>query len=131
MDNGQIINYLEENQFNDIDEILQEDYSLITFYYDFDKCEIEAAKSYANEESDYEAESEQWYSEFYVPYLKDIAVDNVESIVEEIIDEFEVECKYKEIGSEDGDYSSLKFVIGVSDEIADTELEEIVNEYCD
>ena len=84
MDISEIKSFLEDNDLSDVEEIKQEDdYILLKFYYDFDNDELMAAKSYSNEESDFEAESDEWYNDYYIPFLKDIADDNVESIVED------------------------------------------------
>lgn len=125
-----IINYLEDNGMIEVEEIKQDaNMSLIKFYYDFDKDEISAAKTYSNEESDYESESEEWYNEYYIPFLKDIAVDNAEAIVEDIVDDFEIAAVVKEFGVESGNYGYFKFVVACSDEMDDIELEEILNDY--
>lgn len=126
----EIINFLEDNGLADIEEIKQKsNYVMIRFYYDFDKEELSAAKTYSTEESDFEPESDEWYNEYYIPYLRDIAVDNVESIIEEIVEEFEVEAKYKEFGMENGESGYFKFVATFSDELADMEMEDILNDY--
>ena len=72
MDSSEIISYLEENGLADVEEVKQDDESaVIKFYYDFDKEEISAAKSYSNEESDYEEESDEWYR-----WVVDIDLEN-------------------------------------------------------
>ena len=130
MKSSEIINYLEDNDLADIEELKQKgNYTIIRFYYDFDKEELSAAKIYATEESDFEPESDEWYNEYYIPYLRDIAVDNVESVVEDIMEEFEIEAKYKELGMEKGDASYFKFIASFSDELTDIEMEDILNDY--
>lgn len=130
MKGSEIISYLEDNGLEDVEEIKQKkNYVIIKFYYDFDKEELSAAKTYSTEESDFEPETDEWYNEYYIPYLKDIAVDNVESILEEIIDEYEVEAKYKEFGMENGDSVYFKFMAVFSDELTDAEMEDILNDY--
>ncbi len=130
MKSSEIISYLEDNDLADIEEIKQKsDYVIIRFYYDFDKEELSAAKAYATEESDFEPESDEWYNEFYIPYLKDIAIDNVESIIDEIVDELEIESKYKEFGMENGDSGYFKFTAVFSNILTDTQMEDILNDY--
>ena len=130
MEISEIINYLEENDLTEVEEVKENsDNAIIKFCYDFDKEELSAAKSYSNEESDFEQESDEWYNEYYIPFLKDIAIDNVSSIVEEIMDEFEVEGKYKEIVMEGGNIEHFKFLAVFSNELSDLELEEILNDY--
>lgn len=130
MDISEIINYLQENDLSEVEEKKQDsNTTIIEFSYDFDKDELNAAKSYSNEESDFESESDEWYNEYYIPFLKDIAIDNVSSIIEEIIDEFEVEGKYKEIGMDGGNSQYFKFLAAFSTQLSDLELEEILNDY--
>lgn len=130
MNSSEIINFLEDSGLSDIEEIKKKsNYAVIRFYYDFDKEEISAAKAYSTEESDFEPESDEWYKEYYMPYLRDIAVDNIESIMEEIVEEFELEGKYKELGMDSGESGYFKFVAAFSDDLTDTELEDILNDY--
>lgn len=130
MDVLNIINYLEDNGMSEVEEIKQDDnMSLIKFYYDFDKEELSAAKTYSNEESDYESESEEWYNEYYIPFLKDIALDNTEAIVEDIVDEFDVVAVVKELGIENGNYGYFKFLLACSDQLDEIELEDALNDY--
>ncbi|ALP91097.1 MULTISPECIES: hypothetical protein [Clostridium] len=130
MDISEIKSFLEDNDLSDVEEIKQEDdYILLKFYYDFDKDELMAAKSYSNEESDFEAESDEWYNEYYIPFLKDIADDNVESIVEDAAEEFEIEGKYKSLVMESGELGYLRFVAVFSAEMDESEMEDILNDY--
>lgn len=130
MKSSEIINYLEDNDLADIEELKRKsNYVVLKFYYDFDKEEISAAKVYSTEESDFEPESDEWYKEYYLPYLREIAVDNVEAILEEIMEEYEIEAKYKEIGMENGDSGYFKFIGIFSDELTDAEMEDVLNDY--
>lgn len=130
MDISEIKSFLEDNDLSEVEEIKQEDdYILLKFYYDFDKDELMAAKSYSNEESDFEAESDEWYNEYYIPFLKDIADDNVESIVEDAAEEFEIEGKYKSLVMESGELGYLRFVAVFSAEMDESEMEDILNDY--
>ncbi|EKQ53185.1 MULTISPECIES: hypothetical protein [unclassified Clostridium] len=130
MKSSEIINFLEENDLADVEEIKRKgNYVIIKFFYDFDKEELSAAKAYSNEESDFEPESDEWYKEYYIPYLRDIAVDNVEAILEETMEEFELETKYKEFGMENVESGYFKFIAAFSDELTDSEMEDILNDY--
>ncbi|WP_294401359.1 hypothetical protein [uncultured Clostridium sp.] len=130
MDISEIKSFLEDNDLSDVEEIKQEDdYILVKFYYDFDKEELSAAKSYSNEESDFEPESDEWYNEYYIPYLKEIAEDNIESIIEDTAEEFEIEGRYKELGMESGDLGYLRFLAVFSEELDEAEMEDILNDY--
>ena len=55
---NEIIEILEENDLSNIEELKNEDgVVLVKFFLDFDEDVLSAAKSYANEEGDYESES--------------------------------------------------------------------------
>ena len=111
MKTSEIIEFLEENGLSEVEEIKVEDnFVVLKFYYDFDKDEILAARSYANEESDLEEESDEWYRDWYLSYLADIAKDNVESIVEDIGEELELEGKAKELEIDSNNADYMKFI---------------------
>lgn len=130
MKTSEIISYLEDNGLEDVEELKRKsDYVVLEFYYDFDKEEINSAKAYSTDESDFEPESDEWYKEYYLPYLRDIAVDNVESILEDIMEDYEIEAKYKEVGMENVDSDFFKFIAIFSDELSDSEIEDRLNDY--
>jgi len=86
IDKQSIINYIEENDLEDIKELKSSDELVILkFNYVFDKFEIESAEAFADGECT-EKHSEEWYYDFYLPYLSDIAIDNVEEIIEECVE---------------------------------------------
>lgn len=95
MEKKAIIEILEENGFNDIEELeYKENDLVIRFYYDFDEASIEAAKAYANDESGEEEGSDDWENEFFLPYLNDLAVDEVGEILEEIMEDMNVDDQF-------------------------------------
>jgi hypothetical protein len=90
-----IINFLDQNDLNDIVEIeYKKETIALKFKYIYDYIEIEAATSYANEEGDIKQNKEDWYEEFFLPYLSDIAADNVEDIMEECAEKMEIEYEF-------------------------------------
>lgn len=130
MENNEIINYLEDNDLeNVIEEEKGSNYIILSFEYAFDKESYEAARSYANEESDYEEETDEWYNEYYYPYLKDLATDDVSSIVDDMQDELNVFSVYKTESSTCVSCVQFKFIAAVSDELDTDGLEEILNDY--
>lgn len=130
MKTSEIIEFLEENGLSEVEEIKVEDnFVVLKFYYDFDKDEILAARSYANEESDLEEESDEWYRDWYLSYLADIAKDNVESIVEDIGEELELEGKAKELEIDSNNADYMKFICVLCSDDFDEDLEEVLNDY--
>ncbi|MDY4077701.1 MAG: hypothetical protein SOY42_02775 [Clostridium sp.] len=129
MEISEIENFLEKNGLSEIEEIKNdENYSVIKFYYDFDKDELSAARAYANEESDLESESAEWYTDWYLSYLSDLAKDNVEEIIEELSEEFEVitACKDLEMTAKSADY--MKFIAIITNEEID-DIDDMLMEY--
>ena len=129
MNISEILGFLEDEGLTEVEEVsCTDEYSVIKFFYDFDNDEIEAAKAYANEESDDEENSDEWYKEWYNPYLLDVANDNVDGIMEDTIDEFEVSLNYKVTEAEIGDTNYVKYLVIVTKD-EELDLEEIINEY--
>lgn len=111
MDIKNVLEYLGKNDLSDIEEINEKDgCKVIRFFYDFDKEEMEAARAYSKDECEEEENSDTWYDEYFLPYLNDVAIDNVGEIVEEIMDEFEIEAQFicYDLNKEKYDY--LEFV---------------------
>jgi len=90
-----IINFLNKNDLSDIAEIQYKKGTIaLKFKYYYDEVEMQAATSYANEEGDFKQEKEEWYEEFFLPYLSDIAADNVEDIMEDCAEQMEIEYEF-------------------------------------
>lgn len=125
-----IIEILEENGLTEIQEVLvKDDRVVLEFFYDFDSEELNAAKAYANEESDLEEGSDEWNRDWFIPYLLDIAKDNIESIIEEINDELEFEGMAHEVNIDVNNKDYIKFISVFCAEDCDVELEEMLNDY--
>lgn len=130
MKSSEIIEYLEKNGLSEVEEIdLTEEYALIKFFYDFDKEEIDAAESYANEDCDFDDDSDEWYNDFYMPYLNDIAMDNIESIIEEAMEDLDIEGKYRQIESETRNLGYVKFIAAFANSDSEVDLDEVLIDY--
>jgi ribosomal 30S subunit maturation factor RimM len=95
MDKVKILDYLKNQGVSqEIEEIdYKKDFLVLRFFYGYDGDELEAAKEYANSQTDSEDE-DKWYDEYYIPYLIDIAVDEVRDTMEEIVEELDVNAEY-------------------------------------
>ncbi|MBM7834964.1 hypothetical protein [Clostridium sardiniense] len=125
-----IIEILEDNGLTEIQEVLvKDDRVVLEFFYDFDNEELNAAKAYANEESDLEEGSDEWNRDWFIPYLLDIAKDNIESTIEEINDELEFEGMAHELNIDGNNKDYIKFISVFCTEDCDIELEEMLNDY--
>lgn len=110
MNKEKIIEFLEANSLNDIEEIKYNgNAAVIRFCFDFDEAELEAAKAYANDESEDEEEGEVWYNDFFLPYLNELAIDNVGEIIEDLMEEEDIEAQFVsyEVDMENYDYNEF------------------------
>ncbi|MBN1042972.1 hypothetical protein FDA33_12715 [Clostridium botulinum] len=132
MKSSEIIEYLEKNGLSEVEEInITDEYILIKFFYDFDKEEIDAAENYANEDCDFDDDSDEWYNDFYMPYLNDIAMDNIESIIEEAMEDLDIEGKYRQIESETRNLGYVKFISAFANSDSEVDLDEVLIDYND
>ncbi|URZ05866.1 hypothetical protein [Clostridium felsineum] len=94
MDNKEILEFMVDEAVSDLKEInYDKDLFVIKFHYNFDEYEMKAAKAFADEECSSKDEKDTWYSEYYMPFLSDIAKDNVEASVEDCADEFSIKAE--------------------------------------
>lgn len=130
MEISEVIDFLEDNGISEIKDLKsQEECSVLNCYYDFDKDEIAAARAYANEESDVEEESDEWYRDWYLSYLGDIAKDNIEEILENLDEELAVTSMFKILVDNENSGEYVKFIAVICDENFDVDLEGILNDY--
>ncbi|MBU5454403.1 hypothetical protein [Caproiciproducens sp. MSJ-32] len=130
MDYNKILNILSENYLEDIEELKkEEDLYLVRFYFDFDKAVLDAAKSYANETTDYEEESTEWYKEALLPYLYDYANDEVLDIIEEIVEELDISGEVMAIQIDPSNYETMEFFALFTDYSNDISIEDLVKDY--
>lgn len=127
---NEIIEILEENDLSNIEELKNEDgVVLVKFFLDFDEDVLSAAKSYANEEGDYESESIEWYNEYLLPYLYDYANDEVLDIVEEIVEELEIAGEVMAFQLSSTSYESIQFMALFTEEDNEITIEEVAKEF--
>ena len=122
MDKEKILEYLDDSSMSDIEVIKEENgYMAVKFYYDFDAAELKAAEAYSNDESGAE-KNETWYEDFYLPYLTELAVDNVGEIIEEMIGDTGVKAQFVSYQMEEGDdFSEFIAVFYAADAVVNIE----------
>lgn len=125
MKKSEIIEFFKKNDLSDVEEVdYEEGILVLRFSYDFDKDELAAANNYASDESEDTEDGEVWREEFYIPYLNDIAADNVGEIIEEAIEEFELIGQYVSYGV-DEEQERNEFIAVFSKE--DFDIEEVLD----
>ncbi|SUY47808.1 Uncharacterised protein [Clostridium putrefaciens] len=129
MKKDEIIDFLLEREISEVEEIpYKNDILVLRAYYDFDEEEMKSAKAYANDECKSEEEDNEWYDDFLLPYLSDVAIDNVGELVEDLMEEFEVEGQYVsyDIPKENCKYN--EFILAVCSKNKELDIEDILNE---
>lgn len=120
--NEKILSALESAGLKEVEEIsYKAGFVVARFFYDFDEDEIEAAKAYSNDECEDEAEGEVWFDDFFLPYLSDLAVDNIGEIVEEVAEGNELEVQYVTYDIDPDDYDYCEGIAVFSAEELDIE----------
>lgn len=96
LDKNAIIQYLQGEGLEEIDEIEydDEDVVVLNFFYAFDEAELDAARQFANDNAEEEKTENEWYEEYFLPYLTDMAADNIKDIVDELGEKFDVEGEF-------------------------------------
>ncbi|MGH4118735.1 hypothetical protein [Clostridium sp.] len=127
MNKQYIINFLKQNGLSDLAEIkYKNDTIALKFKYYYDEIEMEAATSFANEEGDFKQNKEDWYEEYFLPYLSDIAADNVEDIMEECAEELGIEYEFIGCDISEDDYEYNEFAVVFYGKDADIEIDDIL-----
>ena len=129
MDKNKIVEFLNSNELSDIEELEYKEGTLVyRLFYDFDDAELASARAYANDECKEEAESEAWFEEFFLPYLNDLAIDNVGEILQDAIDEFGVNVQYVSYEADMENYEYVEFIAVFHNEGTSVEIEEVLDE---
>ena len=131
MNKIEILNFLKENGLTDAEELNYKDgIFAVNFFYDFDEAETKSAKAYANDESEEGEEEggEVWYEEFFLPYLNDLAVDNVGEIIEEIMEKFNLDGQYVSYEMDEEAHECNEFVAIFHEKGKEVDIEKIIEE---
>jgi len=128
MEKEKIVSFLLDNDLAEVQELSDDNGVLVLrFYYDFDEDEVNAAKAYANDESEDEEEGDSWYDEFLLPYLNELAVDSTGEIIEELMEELNVEAQYMSYEIERENYDYNEFIAVFYEKGKDVDLDEILS----
>ena len=126
----EIINILKENDLSDVEVLKnEEEYVLVNFYFDFDKDLQDAAKAYANSESNEEEFSNAWYNEYYFPYIYDFANDEVLEVLEQVIETLDVEGVMMAFQMTENTSDYVQVMALFTEEDSNVVIEDVVREY--
>ena len=129
MEKEKIVSFLEKNDFSEVEELKKSENNLVVrFYYDFDEPELKAARAYANDECEEEEESDEWFEEFFLPYLNDLAIDNVGETMEEAMEELDLQIQYVSYEADIENYDYNEIIAVFYDKGEEIEIEDILDE---
>lgn len=129
MDKQKIVEFLNKNGITEVEEIkYREDVFVARLYYDFDDDEIEAASSYADDESEDEEGGEIWYEEFFLPYLNDIAIDNMGDIFEDCMESLDIGIQYMGYDVDEDQYDFSEIIAVFYDKDKPVEIERVLDD---
>jgi hypothetical protein len=124
-----MLGYLEGQGLEEVDEIEYNDKIVVyNFFYSFDDAELEAAREYANENYEDAKGEDSWNEEFFLPYLTEMAADNIRDILEDMCAEFKTEGEFMVYELEQGRPEKCEFTIVLAEEGSEFDIEEIMDE---
>jgi hypothetical protein len=127
MDNQKILNSLEKEGYKEIDEIeYNKQIKVFNFFYVFDEVELDAAKDYSNENYDEANGEEEWYDEFFLPYLVDMASDNVRDTFEDICEELDLTGEFILYEPDRESYEQMEFILVLAEQDVEFDIDKIV-----
>ena len=123
-----IMEYLKKEGLEEIDEIeYNKEIIVYNFIYAFDKTELEAARDYANENHKEAEGEEKWNEEYYLPYLTDLAADNVSDVLDEILSQFEVDGDFMVYELDRNSHGNCEFIIIIAEKGTKFDAEKIMD----
>ena len=128
MHTSELIRFLEENELKYI-EVMKEDKDgiVVRAVYEFDGVEVEAAEAYANAECSGKNRDE-WNYDYFLPYLNEIAVDNVNDILDEYIEDNGGYYQFIAFDVPADNYKENDFIISLSVKEENMNLEDLLLE---
>lgn len=121
--------YLEKEGLQEIDNIKYKDNILVyNFFYQFDKVEIEAAEEYSNESCNKDKNNEAWYEEHYIPYLIDVAADNVKDTLDDMCEELNIQGEFVAYEIDRNFSSQCEFTIVIAEPEIEFDIDDVLEE---
>lgn len=128
MDKNKIIDYIKNSPgIEDIEEIqYKPDFLVLDFYYAYDEDEMNSAKDFANSETDNGETNDAWYDEHYIPYLMDIALDEVGDTLQDAVEEMDLNVEFVNYELERDD-ESCEFIAVFAEKDVEFDIDEVLD----
>lgn len=129
MDSKKIKEMLEKEGLDEIDQIeYKDDIQAYNFFYTYDEEELEAAKAFANESTEHNVNQKEWNEKYFLPFLMEIAADNVKDILGDICEELNLQGEYVAYEIDEDSFEQCEFVIVLSEEGKEINVDAIFEE---
>jgi hypothetical protein len=129
MDKIKILNALQKEGFKEIDEIeYKKDILVFNFLYVFDETELDTAKGYANENHDDKSGEDEWYNEFFLPYLVDMATDNVRDTLNDLCDDMDLSGEFVIYEPDKDNYEGMEFILVLAKQDVEFDVDNVIEE---
>ena len=125
---NEIIEILNDDDLDNVEEVpKKEDCVIVKFTYYFDEIELEGAKAYADEEGN-KNNQEEWYEEYFLPYLNDMAIDNVNDIIDEISEDMDLDYEMLSFELSQEECDGMNFLVAFYNEELSVDIDELILE---
>lgn len=126
---SEIMGRFSKEGFEEVDEIeYRDNIKVFNFFYSFDEAELDSAKDYANQNYSEGEGEDQWYEEFFLPYLTDIAGDNIKDIVDEICEENDLSGEFVLYEIDRESYEQVEVTVALAVEGTNFDMEKILED---
>ena len=124
-----VMEYFEKEGYEEIDEIKYRENTLVyNLFYTFDEAEIEAAKDYANENYSEKNGEQQWYDEFFLPYLIEISTDNVKDVLSDMCEDLGLTAEFIVYDLDRESHDQCEFVIILGEEGSEIDVDKVLKD---
>lgn len=120
---------LEKEGLDEIDQIeYKKDIQVYDFFYTYDSEELESAKAFANESTEQDISQKEWNEKYFLPFLTEIAADNIRDILGDICDELKLQGEFVAYEIDEDSFEQCEFVIILSEEGTEINVDDIFTE---
>jgi hypothetical protein len=124
-----ILECFNKEGLEEIDEIAYKNNIFVyNFFYAFDGAELDAARDYADQNYNVAEGEENWNEEYFLPYLTEMAAENVSDIIEEICSNNELVGEFMVYELERSRPDKCEFAAVIAEKDVKFDIEKIMDE---
>jgi hypothetical protein len=124
-----ILDCLNKEGLEEIDEIAYKNNIFVfNFFYAFDSAELDAARAYADQNYNEAEGEENWNEEYFLPYLTEMAAENISDIIEEMCGNNNLVGEFMVYELERSRFEKCEFTIVIAEKGVQFDIEKIMDE---